>query len=680
MLAKFGLTTRMIVYINVVAFLLLGINVPLVNFAVENLARNDSIHYGREAAYHYGAEVSTLFENAFSTAGALAVMLEGFKESGHTPDRDDLDAILKKTLKKNKHLVGVWTCWEADALDSNDQNYAKKPGHDVGGRYIPYCYRDSSGTITLAPLAGYAEDGVGDYYLVARQSEKEYVTDPYQRTVGDKDMTVTSFVVPIKQDEKFLGAVGVDLPITAIQDIIADKCIMKTGTVGIIANNGTFAAHVDRSKIGQDIAMSGIRTNAKDAIRKGKESQQEALDDDNTVTRIIAPIKAGSSKNFWGVVVNIPEQEILQKTFAITTPNSLVSFVCVFILFGIVLLVARSITKPLNTIVEGLAQGAKLVSSTAGELSLASQQMAEGSSEQAASLEETSASLEQLSSMTKNNAKTARQVDAMARDQLAWAQKGREAMQRMTETMSLIKGSSDETAKVVKTIDDIAFQTNLLALNAAIEAARAGEAGKGFAVVADEVRNLARQSAEAAHDTSSRIIESQKNAEQGVEVSSEVERILNEIVSSVGDEAQLISEVSAGNDEQSRGIEHVNVAVSQMDKITQSNAAGAEETASSCEELNALATELDGMVNAMVIMLKGIKNTKTEPLPQKSDSRNRQAAKKTISKVRAAVPQVSAPAATRQASKEKSIDPAGKVEVVNAQEIIPFNDDDLKDF
>ena len=166
-----------------------------------------------------------------------------------------------------------------------------------------------------------------------------------------------------------------------------------------------------------------------------------------------------------------------------------------------------------------------------------------------------------------------------------------------------IKASSDETAKIIKTIDEIAFQTNLLALNAAVEAARAGEAGMGFAVVAEEVRNLAMRSAEAAKNTAELIDGSQTNADNGVAVTTEVSEILKEIAVSSQKVKQLIGEVSAASDEQAQGINQVNAAITQMDQVTQSSAANAEESASASEELSSQAVELKNMVDVLVTIV-----------------------------------------------------------------------------
>ncbi|HPO16142.1 MAG TPA: methyl-accepting chemotaxis protein [Candidatus Hydrogenedentes bacterium] len=277
------------------------------------------------------------------------------------------------------------------------------------------------------------------------------------------------------------------------------------------------------------------------------------------------------------------------------------------IVFGLVIawVITRSITKPINRIIETLSAGAVEVTAASDQVAESSQRLAEGTTEQAASLEETSASLQELTSMTKHNEDSTHQSDAMMGEVKQETGQCVSAMARMQEAITRINQSSMQTAKINKTINEIAFQTNLLALNAAVESARAGDAGKGFSVVAEEVRSLAQRSAEAAKNTSMLIEEALRNAESGVQVSQEVGDGLQRILACVEKVAVMISEVSSASRQQSQGIEQINAAVAQMDQVTQASAASSEETAAASEQLNAQAAELHTVVEELAYIIGG---------------------------------------------------------------------------
>jgi len=272
-------------------------------------------------------------------------------------------------------------------------------------------------------------------------------------------------------------------------------------------------------------------------------------------------------------------------------------------------LIRSKLTKPIEHVIESLTNGSEQVNNASGQVASASQALAQGASQQASSLEESSAALEQMASMTRQNADNAGHANTLMSETEQLVNRGAGVMQRMSGTMEQIKMSSAETAKIIKTIDEIAFQTNLLALNAAVEAARAGEAGKGFAVVAEEVRNLARRSAEAARNTADLIEESTKHADAGVSVSADMARDLGEIQTSAGKVATLIAEIAAASKEQAQGIEQVNLAVAEMDKVVQDTAAHAEESSSAAQELESQSNDLDIMIGDLIMIVSGTRET-----------------------------------------------------------------------
>jgi methyl-accepting chemotaxis protein len=301
----------------------------------------------------------------------------------------------------------------------------------------------------------------------------------------------------------------------------------------------------------------------------------------------------------------------------------------------------RNINGLLNRLIANLSSSSEQVASAAGQVSQSSQRMASGASEQAASLEETTASLQELSASTRQNADNARQADALAQEANRTAQSGENEANRianevaahlanLTQAVADIKKSTEQTQQVVETIDEIAFQTNLLALNAAVEAARAGEAGMGFAVVADEVRNLAQRSTEEVKNTSELMKQAKISTERVLEVTATVEGYLKQAVGEamVGSFKQvvgatekvthLMAEVSVASDEQAKGVEQINSAITEMDRVTQENAASAEQSAAASEELNAQADEMLHSVVDLRRAVSGIgaaavPNSETQP-------------------------------------------------------------------
>ena len=237
------------------------------------------------------------------------------------------------------------------------------------------------------------------------------------------------------------------------------------------------------------------------------------------------------------------------------------------------------------------------IATASGEIASGNADLSSRTESQASSLEETASSMEELTSTVKQNADNARQANQLVVSASDVAVKGGQVVGQVVETMSSINESSRKIVDIISVIDGIAFQTNILALNAAVEAARAGEQGRGFAVVATEVRNLAQRSASAAKEIKSLISDSVEKVDAGTRLVDEAGKTMNEIVTSVKHVADIMGEITAASQEQSAGIEQVNLAITQMDEITQQNAALVEEAAAAAQAMQDQARSLSHAVS-----------------------------------------------------------------------------------
>ena len=263
--------------------------------------------------------------------------------------------------------------------------------------------------------------------------------------------------------------------------------------------------------------------------------------------------------------------------------------------------IKESVNQTAEALHEALAQvsgAVDQVSAAAGQIASSSQIVADGASQQASSLEETSSALESMSAMSKRTSDNAVQANALAQTAKKAAMSGTSAVEQMSVAMTKIKSSAEGTSQIIRDINEIAFQTNLLALNAAVEAARAGEAGRAFAVVAEEVRSLALRSKEAAMKTEELIKESVRQAGEGEVTSQKMAGKLTEILEGIEKVSGIVNEISASAKEQSAGVDRINRAVADMNKVTQQNAANSEESSAAAVELSSQAEEVAAMVSS----------------------------------------------------------------------------------
>ena len=433
--------------------------------------------------------------------------------------------------------------------------------------------------------------------------------EPYAPSGG----APASFVAaPVLDNGKRLGVVMLQIPLASINNIMQTRDGMgKTGESYLVGPDKLMRSDSFLDPTNHSVEASfknpekgDVDTDAARSALAGRTETEIIIDyNGNSVLSSYRPLNIHGVK--WACIAEIDKAEALASIKTLTILMLIVAAVSIGLIVLLAVLIARSITVPVNRVIEGMTAGSEQVSSAAGQVSSASQSLAEGAAEQASSLEETSSSLEEMASMTRQNADNAEQANSLMGEATTIVDEAGTSLKSLTGSVQDINRNSEETGKIIKSIDEIAFQTNLLALNAAVEAARAGEAGKGFAVVAEEVRNLAQRAGEAARNTSGLIENTIKSVKVGADIAVQTNEAFQrnaDIAKKIG---QLIAEIAAASREQSQGIEEVNNAVGQMDKVTQQNASNAEESASASEEMNSQAESLNDMVQELVAIVGG---------------------------------------------------------------------------
>ena len=521
------------------------------------------------------------------------------------------------------------------------------------GYYESIALADASGNLVASSnpkLVGKINVGDRGYFKEALSGKTTITTSLVRSKATNNPIMVIA--APVQNRQQVEGVLFAVVDVGAFSKrYIDDVKIGETGYAYVTQSDGMIIAHRDKSLI--------LKTNinqwdwGKAILAQGSGFMSYKYQGSQKVVSI-APIKDMG----WTVMAGATLEELTKASRHLGLINLIIAGVSIVLVAVIVFLVASGIVKALNRIIRGLTDGSEQVAGASGQLAGASQELAEGSSEQAAALEETASSMEEMSAMTNQNADNAGQADVLMKETTKVVSRADGSMTELTKSMDDISAASDETAKIVKTIDEIAFQTNLLALNAAVEAARAGEAGAGFAVVADEVRNLAIRAAEAARNTASLIQSTVEKVHEGGGLVQRTAEDFGDVSQSIGKVNELVGDIAAASSEQAQGIEQVNQAMSDMEKTTQRLAASAEESASASEEMSAQAKDMEDFVADLNRLVTG----RTEEKAVASVSRSRRPNKTN----REALP---APPAMPKASKGGA-----------ARHKMSFDDEDFKDF
>jgi len=363
--------------------------------------------------------------------------------------------------------------------------------------------------------------------------------------------------------------------------------------------------HTVKASISGTVDKNGVSTEvANDAIKYNRTSTKATknyLGDD--VISSYSPTNIPYLK--WAIIADTDKRVAFTYLDSMKTSVIIIFLISIALIVAISLFIAGSISLPIQRVIKSIRESSDNLSHAAEKFEKTSQVLDSSTAQQAASLEQTSASLENVSEIVIKNADNTKQANQMTEHTSMVTFTGLNNMEKAINSIRNIKTASDETADIINKIEEIAFQTNLLSVNASIEASRAGEAGRGFAAVAEEIRRLAEKSSEAAKTTSKRILEVQKNVESGVSVSDEIKKNLDEIGRSFTSLSSLISLVAGASEQQAGEIEQIHASMEEMERVTENISSNANDTLSESSHLLTQSNHLKETVKTLAKVVGG---------------------------------------------------------------------------
>ena len=589
------ITLMMVMMLLVVMSILLYMVITKVSAMMSDQLDAYVAEAGQSSMLKVSEKLNSSLDSARSIHAAAAAVMDDRKI-----DRDMFSSMHKQFLLANPSILGAWSGWEPNALDGRDAEFVNATGYDKTGRFVPYWFRSKKG-VELTPLVDYEVSGAGDYYQEPKKRLQETIIEPYEYEVDGEKVLMTSFAIPIMKGDKFVGVAGVDYSLANLQKEVGNIKPMGKGLVGLISSGNKWVVGLNAATTGKDVTQTEpaiaelIKTNNTKPIRLTLNSMK------GPVQALLLPVNVGVSGQQWFIVVAIPMSVIHGPLQALSSALLgmgalavlLMAVVCWFVLNR---MLQRPMDQILNALVE-IGRGNFNVKITAsrrdddiGVLSKAIEKYRDARAKETTHEAERDRQRQREQEMedvrksellglsqkfalvvggteaahtgSANFNTVAHSTDEMFQAINSIAQQminTQETIKRAvteSETVErdfyILNETSQKISEVIDFINEIASRTNLLALNASIEAARAGDAGRGFSIVAEEVKNLAAQTTKATENISIQVAEVQQAIKRSVSsiqaiggTVTQINQATDTVAAAVEEQASTTKEIAA---------------------------------------------------------------------------------------------------------------------------------------